>query len=142
MYQIKQYSIMAMVFLLSAVVCAYGADEPPGGIKLLDRYMHQKLPGTDSFPGRIWRENGLEIKYDIGGMAGNYASQVDPSQQKWRKQQTINGREVIIVLKNDDHMIVTFAKIGDLAPANFFALIRSQDDIADMLLTVLTYQQK
>ncbi len=45
---------------------------PPGGIKLLDGYVHIQEQGYDTWVGRIKKEGGLNIIYDIGFLAGEY----------------------------------------------------------------------
>jgi hypothetical protein len=128
-------------------------DKTPGAIVLLSGYKHQKLQGNDSLPGRIWKDNGLEIEYDIGGLTGNFAEQVlsptSPRKPAWSKEQIIRGMRVVTVLTTDRRLIVTFSALptglgkgrpgGWDQPANFTAKVNSDEDIADMLLMIMTY---
>jgi len=120
---------------------------PPGGIRLLDGYHHELLHGIDSPVGRIWKEDGLEIHYDIGAMAGNWADSVPEEQQVWDRRQVVAGETARIVERKDGMVVVTFLppkqEQGSRAlqdgPANFYAKVRSRGDLVDLLLTALTY---
>jgi len=128
---------------------------------LLPGFVHERRQGIDSRVGVIYKEGGLSIGYDIGRMAGVYASQYFPEhfeqikkqtnlnadaiereikflQDKieWRQRQEINGDEVLIVHLKDSTLIASFVN----STANFTAKVHSGDEIADFLLTVLTYQ--
>ncbi|HEX8735054.1 MAG TPA: hypothetical protein VF721_07025 [Pyrinomonadaceae bacterium] len=50
---------------------------PPGNIKLLADYIHERKQGIDSAIGEISKKGGLVIRYDIGAMAGNYAMGIE-----------------------------------------------------------------
>lgn len=120
--------------------------EPPGAVKLLEGYRHASGLGFDSRVGRIWKEKGLEIHYDIGGMSGNWADAVHPSELLWKRQQTIAGRAVVVA-EGRGRVVVTFpAREGEPLtgsmeeyPANFYAVVGSRADLADLLLTALSY---
>jgi hypothetical protein len=104
---------------------------------LLPGYRHERFDRIDSSPGRIWKEGGLEICYDIGGLAGNYVKgKVSKEKDKlvWHKEQTVAGRTVQLCLTKDR---VLFATVG--GTANFWAKVKSDEDTADLLLMVVTY---
>src|SRR5215470_3762225 len=72
----------------------------PGLLRLLPGYEHQPLQGIDSCVGRIWKSGGVEINYDIGKQAGNYAECQSCGWTKgelWRKNQTVDGQKVVMV---------------------------------------------
>lgn len=113
-----------------------------GGIRLIPGYEHEVLKGIDSLVGRIHKREGLEILYDIGGMAGNITRQVPPEKRKWTKETLVEGRNAIIMLSDDNRLFVTFLQTDTAPSANFFATVKSQEDVADMLLMVLGYPGK
>ena len=116
-----------------------GRDDPlPGSIKLLEGFQHQKLQGTDSRVGKIWKDEGITIQYDVGRLAGNYAKQqreYQADQLLWAKQQTIKEARVELVLKRDRELFVSFPDHS----ANFYGKVQTEEDLVDALLMVLTY---
>ena len=126
--------IPATILLCGTIGFAQGADAPPGSIKLLPGYTHHRLRGIDTQVGKISRKDGLSIEYDIGESAGDYAES-QKADAAWFKQQVINGQAVQVAFKKDKQLIVTFTN----GPANFFATIKSEEDMADVLLMLSTY---
>lgn len=122
---------------------------PPGGVRLLAGYRHAAGLGFDSRVGRIWKEGGLEIHYDIGGMAGNWADAIHASELVWKRRQTVAGREVVVA-EGKERVVVTFpAREGEPLegpiesyPANFYAAAGSRADLADLLLMALEYARE
>ncbi len=110
---------------------------PPGGIKLLAGYAHFQEQGIDTRVGRIKKEGGLDIEYDIGRLAGEYTNTCvrDKNACVWFKEQKLEYGIVKIALTKDGEIIATFPK----TTANFFAQVKSQEDIADFLIMILTY---
>lgn len=114
-------------------------DPPPGNIELFDGYTHTRKQGYDSSVGEISKPNGITIHYDIGQMAGRFAGRCRITNDcLWYKGQKINGREVWISLTKAGHITATFPK----EYANFWADTKSQEDIADFLIMILTYKVK
>jgi len=112
----------------------------PGSIKLLPGYHYQKEQGIDSLVGKIWKKGGLEIDHDIGALAGNYADCKScgwTDGELWRRKQTVNGQESIIVFTKSRRLIVVFPE----SKANFYATISTEEDMADMLLMLCTFQK-
>lgn len=121
---------------IGAVALAAEPDNPtPGGIKLLSGYKHKKLQGIDTRVGEFSKEGGLSIKYDIGRLAGNYAKSQAKEEPLWHKEQVIGGRPVHLTLAKDKTLFVTLPE----ANANFYGTAKSEEDIADILLMVLSY---
>lgn len=133
----------------------------PGNIQLPAGYVYERRRGIDSQVGLMVRTDGFTIKHDIGRMAGNYSDQYFPEhfeklrkqthlnsatierriqglqdKVEWRKRQTFNGRDVMVVLLKDASLIATFVDSN----ANFIAHADSDEKITDFLLIVLTYQ--
>jgi hypothetical protein len=141
-------TLLAFV-LISSI--AFAADEgkpkadvpPPGGIKLADGYRHERLQGIDSQVGRFVKEGAAEIHYDIGAMAGNYATGRPAADLVWSMSQLVNGRPVDIVKTKDGNVYVSFAlqvkeRKGGY-PANFYAKVSNDEDLAALLVMALTY---
>lgn len=109
---------------------------PPGGIRLLEGYRHEKIQGIDSLPGRIWKEGGLEISYDISLFRPEEAKGVAPSvdeRSKWAIRQLVSGRVVDIDTRKDGLLVVRFSD------ATFYAKVTGEKDLAEFLAIVLTY---
>jgi hypothetical protein len=114
---------------------ALQAFPPPGAIRLTEGFRHQRLDGIDSAVGRIWKEHGLEIRYDIGRMAGNRAAAIKGPDRAWAMSQVVNGHPVEIVKGKDGWVVVTFTKDW----ANFYAKVGGEEDLATLLAISLTY---
>jgi hypothetical protein len=120
------------------------AQEPPGGIMLLPGYQHQRGRGIDSRVGTISNGRGFEIRYDIGTMAGNRAS--NPRDRVWFKTQVLGGNQVQISFSTDRILTVTFPATpgvrgpGSPLPANFYAKVSSDEDIVDLMLMAMSYK--
>ena len=103
---------------------------------LLPGYRVTENQGIDSVVGNISKGAGrLTIHFDIFGATGNQADSEEVEKSTiWRREQKINGARVICVYTKSRDLIVTFP-----LSANFVARIRNQQDLADMLLMVLTF---
>jgi len=135
--------LVALPLFLAAGRPATQPVSPPGAIHLPDGYHHEPRQGIDSTVGRIWKDGGLEIQYDIGALAGNYAQHIEHSDRLWSMKQVVNGRTVDIVKGKDGRVVVSFAAddrtIGENYPANFWATVSSDEDLAALLAIALTY---
>jgi hypothetical protein len=137
--KMKLALVAAMLALVAiSVVAAQEGDPPPGSIKLLPGYRHKTEQGIDTAVGRIWKEGGLTITYDIGRLAGHYAGPDAHADFLWRKEQMLGEQVVWCALTKEGQLIITFAKTS----ANFFAKVKTQEDIAEVLLMILSYQEK
>ena len=133
-----QTRIALAAFAVVTFLCiAAHAQEPatPGGLKLLPGYQHEKLKGIDTRVGKISKGDGLTFQYDIGRSAGNAAKAQDKASLLWHKEQDVNGRSVQLAFTKDRMLFVTFPETF----ANFVGKAKSDEDLADMLLMVLTY---
>jgi hypothetical protein len=135
-----------LIWLYAAVVLlalpaypqATKTDPPPGSIQLLPGYIHKKEQGIDTAVGKIYKARGVTISYDIGGLAGRTISPEDKSSYAWYKEQTINNQTVRIAMSRDRELVVTFVE----ASANFRTVVRTNEDLADVLLMLLTYKAR
>lgn len=108
----------------------------PGNIKLLPGYEHIPSCGIDTAGGYIKKVGGVELHYDIGHMAGNFARRYSNSYNaEWTRTERVGDDTVLIVLTKQNRIVATFEK----AVANFTANVISQDNIDDFLKMILTY---
>jgi hypothetical protein len=110
----------------------------PGNIKLLPDYTHESKQGIDSAVGIISKKDGLTISYDIGRMAGNYVGSVYSREKPnlvWLKTQKINNQEVVILYLKNGNVYATFQDSN----ANFFATVKTDEELTDFLLMIMTY---
>lgn len=111
-------------------------------VHLLAGYELVHHSSTDSYVGSIARPGGLQISIDIGPMSGLWADPAKPEKHIWVFQQTIRGHTVFIGLRpfGDDNserlLCVTFPQ----GAVNFFAVVHSDRDIAEILSMALTYE--
>jgi hypothetical protein len=140
----KSRVLCTALFVLLYSLCA--SAQGPLGMALLPGYKHQVVPQPrDSRNGRIWKESGLEITYSYSGMAGGW-SDLTPL---WSKELTADkGTRIQVQLSRDRRLIVRFLRApdsqarlgsGDL-PAYFSAQVETEEDIAEMLMMVLTFK--
>jgi len=151
----KEVVVLVMVFLLAAPVAAF--DEPYGGVRLLDGYRFKRSSSVDTINGLIYKDGGLSIEFESGVSEG-YA--VDPKNKGtyiWYREQVVNGHRVMLALtkpgvgtvwkpekargsKPGNILMVTFpGRFGPHNAANFHAEVLSEEEVADMLLMVLTF---
>jgi hypothetical protein len=128
-----------LALLLSAAGIGSSVAQPPeaapGALKLLPGYTHQKEQGRDTRVGKIWKKDGPTIRYDIGRLAGNYAASQKKEDCAWQKEQVIQEQAVQLALTKDHTLFVSFPQLK----ANFSATIKTDEDLAEVLLIVLTY---
>lgn len=114
------------------------ASPPPGGIKLLNGYVHTPGRGIDSTVGSIKKEGGLNIRYDIGVLAGEYADRCRRDNTcVWYKEQQLNAGLVKIALQGNGFIVATFPR----TTANFYTEARTDEDIAEFLIMILTFDE-
>lgn len=104
------------------------------GVRIHPGYTHQRLRGIDTQVGKIVRKDGLAIQYDIGQSAGNYATS-RKNDATWFKEQMVRNQTVQIAYQKDKELVVTFT----MGPANSVATPKNEDDLAEILLILLTY---
>jgi hypothetical protein len=137
----KLIKTTAFVLLFMFLMISGGTAQkssPPGTIKLLSGYQHRVLQGIDSQVGTISKQDGLQIKYDIGELAGDYSKCGDlrGCGEVWRKKQVINGQDVVCVFTDKKRLVVTFPQ----SHANFYATVHTEEELTDMLLMLFTYK--
>ena len=87
--------------------------------------------------GKIWRQGGPSIAFDIDMYTPSAVDSVEKSQIAWREEQSRNPGRVICIYTKSQDLLITFVTP---MPANFRSKIRSQRDLAEVLLMVLTFE--
>ena len=130
----------AVLIASTAAVSAWAAhqsdDGPPGSINTIAGYKHEQGRGEDTDVGKIWKEGGLTINYDIGTLAGPRANPEHQADYSWYKEQPFGGQRARCALTKSGQLLVTFPADS----ACFYANVETPEDVADMLLIVLTYR--
>jgi hypothetical protein len=139
------FMILAVLWLSQMTSGVFAADRI-GGMRLLPGYKHQPLQGFDSIVGKIEKENGLRINYDIGAIpkpgvpafGGGFSDRPKLTRKgdvRWYREQVINGQPVHLAHRKDNILMVSYPKQG----VNFSVTVRSAAEMADALLMILTY---
>lgn len=111
-----------------------------GGLRLLPGYQWQPIEGAvDTMGVRIFKPGGLSILCGYAGMTGNAAAGVPQEELQWRKEQQVGDRQVMIAMRTDGLLIVSFVPQKGKVAANFRAKTTSAEEVADVLLMALTF---
>jgi hypothetical protein len=127
-------------------------------IEVLDGYSIKKESAVDAITWTIQKSGGLSIHFEAGFSEGLWADPKDSQSYSWMRIQRVNGYKVIFALvrpglktrwepKNDlrlppgNILLVTFILDDEHSfhTANFSAKIGSDQDLADVLLMVMTF---
>ena len=122
-------------------------SDPPG-MDLLPGYQHERYVYADGSGGRIWKTDGLDIRYEVGGWSANRVSAAN--NRLWTKTRSLGRRQAQIALTEDHLLIVNITMRdaprrggpGSPLPINFYAAVGGEEDIVDMLLMVLDYARE
>jgi len=145
---------LGIVFAAVTLTAAAAGQTPlPAGheINLLPGYAHEPKQGIDSIVGLIAKKDGLQIHFEMGGVVlpgaprfgGSYvnqALQLPEADRLWLKEQAVGGRKFHIAYGKNNQLIVSTAsaKTG----VTFHAVAKTPEDVADVLLTVLTLTEQ
>ena len=140
--------ILVVVGLSLPMSVAYGqggrGNQPPPGVIVLPGFNHQRVYTADSSTGRIWQDQGLEIRYE-GGLGTANRVQRAAGSLLWSKEMTRGNQQIQIGMTKDRTLLVNFSLInpprpGFVQPFNFYAQVRNEEDVATVLLMVLGFQ--
>jgi hypothetical protein len=110
---------------------------------LIDEYQHRSYSKGALHDGAIWKKGGLQIKYDLGEGAHNKNESPAAIEVDWTVKQNINGRDLEVVKdKNGLVMACYTAKEMEQTksyPAIFSAAVKSEQQLAEFLVIVVTY---
>ena len=102
--------------------------------ELPPHWQHIPGQGIDSRVGRfVSSETNLIIHYDIGELAGEYATSKAYPNRKWLRSGQLAESSFRYLLNDDDTLYVTFPDEG---PANFWVQVDGPEDI-DYVLEML-----
>ena len=118
----------------------------PSFVRLLPGY-HYRNDGFDSYAGQIWKDNGLTLNFDVpihsdsvGGGGASVSAEINNLKKEdllWLKEQMVNGLLVRIALTKKRRILVVYPKTD----AGFYGTVKTDQDVVDVLLMVLTYQR-
>ena len=128
--------------LLPVYLRAQERQAAPAGVarspvRLLPGYKIELRHGFEGdFGGRIWKPGGLSVDFDSGVHNPKAIDSIEAKDVRWRAEQIFDGHHVVLVYGPSGLVAIS---ILDRA-ANFRAKIRNQQDLAEMLLMVLTFE--
>ena len=95
----------------------------------------------DSSQGKIWKDQGLEIRYEGGIGAGNRVDR-NSSNLAWSREQTTATNRIQVAMTKDRVLLITFSPLPTVRSSmlKFYATVRNEEDIADTLLMVMGYR--
>jgi hypothetical protein len=130
--------LLTVVSLMAIAQSRDTAKSPPARspVHLLSGYKIQIGSGTDTWGGIIWKVDGLKVKFDSGLHVGVATDLVDKKDVAWREEQVVNGQQVICVYMTSNDLIVSFPRLV----TNFQGHVQRQQDLAEMLLMILTFE--
>jgi hypothetical protein len=135
----RKIVLLALRGLVLIAVTSSGQPVPvesPFHVRLLPGYQEVTGRSLDSVTGRIWKQGGLSILFDIAGVYTDCKSCGWTEGELWRKKQIVNGQEAVFVFTKARRLVVSFPE----SHTNFYATIRDQSDMADMLLMLSTLE--
>jgi hypothetical protein len=107
---------------------------PPGSMILAAGYRHVAEQGIDTLYGRIWKNGGPTIQYEIGGGKADVAALIGANSVTATKTSTVRGHDFKVLMRTNHRMAIIFQD------ANFEAeRVRTKDDIADIVAMIETY---
>ncbi len=140
----KRLSLLAIVVLLFAVSSTSIGQNQDRTKREVNRIRFQLLPGyrvsvsygLDTWGAKIWKDGGVTIEFVNGLHVGVEADSVEKGGVTWREEQFVNSQRFICVYRKANDLVVSIAQLA----VNFRGHIRNQQDLAEMLLIVLTYE--
>jgi hypothetical protein len=161
MKQIRLNKIVAvLIFCLCASSISIASDKKKkyGGIKLLPGYQIQQSSAVDASAWSIHQGvSGMTIDFESGWSEGAWAKPEKKENYSWYREQTVNGYSAVLALvkpgvktvfepkdsrgRTGNILLVTFT-LDPSHPnytANFRAKVLNQEELADALLMVLTF---
>jgi hypothetical protein len=136
---------LGLILILREPSIGHGTKKtPPGSIRLLPGYSHQREMGIDSLAGRISKPGGPTIRYDMRkyGTTGAH-DLIQSGKAIWSKSQVIDGTSVTMAMRDDQTLVLTVGKTSDSNESESFVVesVRTPEDVADVLLMLLSAQQ-
>ena len=143
------FSVAAISMLMICLVSLASIDgaqvatsvPPPGGMMLLPGYKHEPSPNTiDSRMGRIVKDGGPVISYDIGLGVGSFATPTAGDKTLWVKEISVGGGIIIRVNMQADEKTL-FVDIG--RSTGFAAQqVATKEDLTEVLMMLMSYKSR
>ena len=142
--------LFTVLFGLALGVPAISAtyDVGYGTIEASEDFTFTHTGTTDSFMGTLTRKaDGFTITFDVGKMAGTHMHEGRKEKCTYFRKHILGGFPATTGIEKipDGQQIVTTVSYDaktQRAPANFWAAIHKDSDIADFLLIATTYKPK
>ncbi len=143
-------TLLAFLFALAVAFPAVAAtyDVGYGTITASEDFVFKHTGTADSFMGTLTRKSdGFTITFDVGKMAGTHMHDGKKAECTFFRKHSIGAFPATTGIETvpDGQRIVTTVDYNPKTqrdPANFWAVIRKDSDLADFLLIVTTYQAK
>jgi hypothetical protein len=131
---------LALTFATSGAATAQTAKDARSAFQLLPGYKVTLTGGSDTSGGRIWKLGGVSIDWNWGQGLGDADAQIGKEQVIWRESQTVNGKEIVCIYSKSKEFLI-WLRVGPRDfPTIFRAKIRSQKEMTEMLLMVLSFE--
>lgn len=153
----RRVLISLVVFLLMAQTAGAAADSL-GGLKLLKGYTLQRGSAIDAVSWTIEGKDGFRISFEAGPSEGSAAKPSEKNKYSWYREQTVSGYHVRFALVKaglktqwesrnprrlppGNMLLVTFLLDRNHPDhtAHFCAKVAGEQEIADALLMVMTF---
>ena len=150
-------TLLSVMIVLSVASGLWASSDTMSGIKLLPGYRAKRGQAVDAAVWTIERDGGPIIEFESGPSEGSFPDPKERDLYSWHREQVINGFKVRLALikpgvetiwepenrrglKPGGILLVTFLLGGHKdSTANFTAKIGSSEELADVLLMVLTF---
>jgi hypothetical protein len=138
----KRVCYLILLLLLSSQACGQKSTPPVQNrpsktpFAMLPDYkveVYQRIEG--GYAGKVWKRGGITMWYGQGVDSGVDTDSVKTQDILWKQEQVINKRKVQCLYTKTHELVVSFP----LLAANFRAKARTQQELADMLLMVATF---
>jgi hypothetical protein len=130
-------SVVASLSLMCSTQPVEHRDLKECRVKLLPGYQQREGRSLDSTTGYIFKEGGLRISYDMAGVYTDCDWCDWTKGETWRKKQVVNGQQAVLVFTKSRRLVVSFPE----SHANFYATIRDESELTDMLLMLATFEK-
>ncbi len=144
----KTLIIVLMAVSLARTALAETYDVGSGTFEASEDFVFKHTGTKDSFMGTLTRKSdGFTITFDVGFMAGVHMSDSKKAKCTFYRRHSIGGIPASTGLESiSDGQRITTSLDYDLRiqrpPANFWADIRKDSDIAEFMVIVTTYRPK
>ncbi|HWZ96563.1 MAG TPA: hypothetical protein VN025_02265 [Candidatus Dormibacteraeota bacterium] len=134
-----------IISLLFSLLCAIQVSSqenrnansipPRSPVVLLQGYKLDVGKAIDSEWRVIWKAGGLRLDFGQGGYFEDETKRIKKADILWTQEQTIDKQRVRFVYTKSHELMATFPTLN----ARFKAHIHNQQELADMLLMVVTF---